>query len=957
MAFGMPLSVVSWIFIWGIQLLFPVNAYFGKPLLHGADDRFDNMGEARIDDFYIDNGSVVLDIVIENTRFEDELWVLDFQPYDFDPTKPPVLATDGGKLVAANTGNCSNVFSDAVFDENTGFYVDNYLPSAPGTKELFTSYQHGPSGFETNDKGLSIREDHVTYTGGLDRFLRCADTAGKSVWERNVYSESIQFNTTLYVTNVRPKNTADGESGISYIQSHIILYWRLIRTAIARFIITSTERLRPIFEYAIVRPIYVDGDVTKGPDRNKIEVEISFKTVADSDEIMAVYDDGSIQYQPEDPDNQLVYVKEDPKEVTVYYDPTASTAELLVNGESVPICPTTAGGASNIADVMCGEFAPANLPKSCHDYLQQGRTVGITLSDGLYDIDVLGSRMTVYCDMTRNGGGWTLILTTEGNDGFDSGNLPSLNRFNPALDSDYSILGVADTIKESSDGENFRYRIESGQPGEDGGIWEAPLSNLFFSSDAQPSTNIDIFGDYELDLPDNGGPQNIMPYVGTGNNLLTTGRTDAVGDFGTVVCTCTATPYNPAPWLNEAVQPETIWYWFKEDREAPTAGTVQEQSYEDPMLAPTCDFTEYPGKCTQSWTFTVVLHVDDTGLDSHMPVDATGEFEVSYFTYQCPNLVNNQTDDCEKIDVPLAIIGAQITLQSVVQIVDDTKDKPIVKLKNMYGSDPAVDLRDGARGVQHLEVITIETHFFPEFLRENLEMELTLFMVCVGEGYRDHPDGCLNATSDDRYVAYLHPAFFYESSTLVDPNDESKGYVEYDVDSIEANQQELDSYEYIHEPDIHRSVFTNKALSGEARLYTITNVFKLMPRNEPEGTSSTVGPTSNTTSGGGGGGRKRREVVMDLVRRDLEESSKLAQTTNQIFQFAGCPDNSEFDFVHRDCVCLEQNEVYSTDTFKCEDIEGRVKIFPKDDNANAGSVNILATTTILACIFAAFFVI
>ncbi|XP_070580769.1 uncharacterized protein [Ptychodera flava] len=963
-------------------------------------------------------GTVSLNITLENAHLKDELWILDFQPYNFDEANPPVVSTNGGQLVSGNTGNCSSVFSDAVFDENNGFYKDDYLPSAPGTKQLFTAYSHGDGGFMSNDYGVSVREDSIQFEGPLNVFLECVNSKGENIWDRSVNTESIQYNTTLYMTNVRPKQTTDGESGISFIQSHVILYWRLLRTAIVRFIITSTERLKPIFEYAIVRPMYVDDDETKGPERNKAEVELAFKTVADSDQIMAVYKDGSLNYIPIDTDNSLDYTKYDPSEVAVYYHPTDSTAQVLIDGVSVPVCPAAAGGETNIANIMCAEFgltvasssldpaetssnavvgivctgseanfgectyeigtdadcsegslsvvcvdtAVANLPKSCHDYLQQAKRAGITLEDGIYDINRDNTRMSVYCDMTRDGGGWTLVLTTQGQDGFTAGNLLNLNADSPSTSTDYSILGFVDDIKSTTDGPNFRYRIEAGQHGENGAIWEAPSTHGFVTAQPdQPTTLIEKFGDWEDDLPNNGGPQNVMPYIGTGDNLLTT-RVGEVGDFGTAVCSCTGTDYNPAPWIDVDVadQPQILWYWLKEDRSEPSENTFQMNSYEDPMLAPPCDFTEYPGKCTQSWTYTVVLDVDDTGIDSRMPIDATGEFEISYFTYQCPNLKENRTDDCEYVDVPLAVIGTRITLQTTAQFIDETADKPIVKLKKLYGSDPAVDLRDGARGVQHLEQVTVDTHFFPEFVREKMETRLTLFMVCIGDEYRDLPNGCLNASVEDRYVAYTDPGFYYESTFLVDPDDPTRGFIKYYADDIEAASQSLDSHEYIHSEETHRSKFTNRALSGEERLYTLTNVFKLVPRSEVTAIATTAAPSIPTTPAPQANmttniivvttlapGRRKREVeTLDLAKRDLEEAIAQPQTTGDVFLFAGCPENSIHDPVNRHCACVKPNEEYSADTFRCEPINGDV--LPGDRKINS-SGNWLAVGIISLC--------
>ena len=56
--------------------------------------------------------------------------------------------------------------------------------------------------------------------------------------------------------------------------------------------------------------------------------------------------------------------------------------------------------------------------------------------------------MKTYCDFTRNGGGWTLLVTSASHSGWDKNNVKARNVDVPSLDSDFSVLGVADAIKD-----------------------------------------------------------------------------------------------------------------------------------------------------------------------------------------------------------------------------------------------------------------------------------------------------------------------------------------------------------------------------------------------------------------------------------------------------------------------------------------------------------------------------
>jgi len=235
------------------------------------------------------------------------------------------------------------------------------------------------------------------------------------------------------------------------------------------------------------------------------------------------------------------------------------------------------GGVFTVAQIYC-VVTPPFLP---HSLGGDGRTpqsaalscrtildlFGITISQAYY-INTTDGPVRTYCDMTRNGGGWTLLVTSA-----NSGWLPSdvlLKGGNSSwtdntfITSDFSILQYADAIKTEPfvSSSRMQVRLEANQFGAWGGIFNTSRRYSFVSSyntqtDFQLQTQ---FSSYTF--PNDNGIEQRMPYLGTTQGLLTTSTYYSTAWWGTLISNA---GYNPAPWIAPAMtNPGTIWYWMKE---------------------------------------------------------------------------------------------------------------------------------------------------------------------------------------------------------------------------------------------------------------------------------------------------------------------------------------------------------------------------------------------------------
>tara|TARA_R110001632_G_scaffold230749_2_gene368529 strand:+ start:2411 stop:3064 length:654 start_codon:yes stop_codon:yes gene_type:complete len=205
-----------------------------------------------------------------------------------------------------------------------------------------------------------------------------------------------------------------------------------------------------------------------------------------------------------------------------------------------------------------------NPAKSGYDILQKNKTV----PSGSYWIktSTMSSSQKMYVDMVTSGGGWTLVVCSDvQGSAWNTTTVLSMNSSTPSINSNYSILNLADSLKTNLSGK-LNYRIDAEAFGTWGGIWEADYDNTFTATSMSNTiaTNLVKWNTWSINTNASGtnnALSNRMPWIDNNTQLLTTWN-DTGSWWGTLASGNGS--YHPAPYISpQKQQPGIIWYWVK----------------------------------------------------------------------------------------------------------------------------------------------------------------------------------------------------------------------------------------------------------------------------------------------------------------------------------------------------------------------------------------------------------
>lgn len=225
---------------------------FGGTVNPSTDTIFQNVGTFNVtfNAPAVSTGDWLLRAEMAETTSTDELWIADFDY--ITPDKLSCLYSTSTPCTLTTCSTLSGSYGGYTFSQ---FFADaTGWPTRSGTdgNDLYNSYFKGTSGANT----LDVAE----FSGSLDTLLACHKTNNVSVWNHYTVGSQSYINTTMFITNVRPRDINDQTKQIGEAGTMFPLTIRVDNKYIGVFYGDGVQRVGVRFDSALF--IY-SGDVSQ----------------------------------------------------------------------------------------------------------------------------------------------------------------------------------------------------------------------------------------------------------------------------------------------------------------------------------------------------------------------------------------------------------------------------------------------------------------------------------------------------------------------------------------------------------------------------------------------------------------------------------------------------------------------------------------------------------------------